>query len=200
MEYCLRLQDLNLTKDIEEAPPINFRNFYWVGFTIIFMIVAISTDDPWFLTFMHVLFGLLWTGIDLFMGFVLGPILRVLSLSARRSVMIRLLPRTLFIMPVLSIVTGTTGWFLADKLGYFDLSVPELYWVIGALTILAVLTIQGLGYLLPTNYRVYLELRKSTPDVAKITRLMRLYFWIVGSQGILQIVMIAIMTRFGTGL
>jgi len=164
------------------------------------MIVAISTDDPWFLTFMHVLFGLLWTGIDLFMGFVLGPILRVLSLSARRSVMIRLLPRTLFIMPVLSIVTGTTGWFLADKLGYFDLSVPELYWVIGALTILAVLTIQGLGYLLPTNYRVYLELRKSTPDVAKITRLMRLYFWIVGSQGILQIVMIAIMTRFGTGL
>lgn len=194
------MQDLDLTKDKEEAPPINFQNFYWVGLTIIFMIVAISTDDQWFLTFMHVLFGLLWTGIDLFMGFVLGPILRVLSLSARRSVMIRLLPRTLFLMPVLSIVTGTTGWFLADKLGYFDLSVPELYWVIGALTILAVLTIQGLGYLLPTNYRVYLELRKSTPDVAKITRLMRLYFWIVGSQGILQIVMIAIMTRFGTGL
>jgi len=37
----------------------------------------------WFLNFVHVLSSLLWTGVDLYMGFVLGPILRRLDLSRR---------------------------------------------------------------------------------------------------------------------
>jgi hypothetical protein len=34
--------------------------------------------------------GVLWTGIDLFMGFVIGPILRKVSLSVRREIIVRL--------------------------------------------------------------------------------------------------------------
>jgi hypothetical protein len=61
--------------------------------------------------------------IDLFMGFVLGPILRRVDLSVRREIMRRLTPRTLFLMPTVSIISGTSGWFLAVKLGY-----PALQW------------------------------------------------------------------------
>jgi hypothetical protein len=53
----------------------------------------IVADNLWFLDYVHVFSSLLWTGIDLFMGFVLGPILRRLDLPARREIMRRLTPR-----------------------------------------------------------------------------------------------------------
>src|SRR5580700_8714400 len=81
------------------------------------MTVAIASHDHWFLNFVHVICGVLWTGIDLFMGFVIGPILRKVGLSVRREIIVRLVPRTLFLMPALSIITGTTGWFLAQGSG-----------------------------------------------------------------------------------
>jgi len=51
--------------------------------------------------FVHVLAGGLWTGIDLFMGFVVDPILRAAPFEARRAVITRLTPKTLF-MPTLA--------------------------------------------------------------------------------------------------
>ena len=109
-------------------------------------------------------------GIDLFMGFVIGPILRAAPFEARRAIITRLTPKTLFLMPALSISTGTSGWFLAERLGFLDLAYPQFYWVVAALAIVTILTIQGLGYLLPTNLRVYLELRKPRPDGAEDRR------------------------------
>lgn len=53
---------------------------------IVIMIVAIVIGNLWFLNFVHVFSSLLWTGIDLFMGFVLGPILRRLDVSIRREI------------------------------------------------------------------------------------------------------------------
>ena len=38
------------------------------------MITAIVSHDHWFLNFVHVICGVMWTGIDLFMGFIIGPI------------------------------------------------------------------------------------------------------------------------------
>ena len=43
------------------------------------MIAVICRQPPLWLNFMHVFCGLLWTGINLFMGFVLGPKLRVIE-------------------------------------------------------------------------------------------------------------------------
>jgi hypothetical protein len=47
---------------------------------------------------------------------------------------------------------------------------------------------------------VYFELRKPQPDVPRIARLMRFYVYGVAFQGVLQIAIIVIMARFGTGL
>ena len=49
------------------------------------MIAAILSPSLWFLNFVHVISGALWTGIDLFMGFVIGPVLRRVSLETRRA-------------------------------------------------------------------------------------------------------------------
>lgn len=183
-----------------EITPIDFRNLIWVGAALLAMIVVINLDYVWPLKFLHVMSGVLWTGIDLFMGFVLGPIVRVVSLDARRAIITRLTPKTVFIMPTLSIITGTTGWFHAKQLGFLNVAWPQYGWVLGALVIIAILSVQGLLYLLPTNVRVYLELRKPNPDGAKIGRLMSGFFYVVAFQGCMQIAIIVIMTKFATGL
>jgi hypothetical protein len=180
--------------------PINLFNFAWAGLAAAVLAAAIVVGDLWLLNFLHVIAGALWTGIDLFMGFVLGPILRAAPFEARRAIITRLTPKTLFIMPTLSITTGTSGWFLARQLGFLDLAYPQFWWVAAALAIVTILTLQGLGYLLPTNLRVYLELRKANPDGAKIGALMSRYFYVVAFQGALQVAIIIVMARFATGL
>ncbi len=183
-----------------DAPAINLLYLGWSLAAVAVMVAAIVSADRWFLEFVHVFSAILWTGIDLFMGFVVGPILRRLDPGVRRAVITRLVPRTLFLMPTLAIVGGTSGWFLAEQLGYFDLPMPYLWWVIAAVAILVVLTVQGLGILLPTNLRVYLELRKPQPDGARVARLMRFYIFVVASQGVMQVAMVVIMARFSAGL
>jgi hypothetical protein len=97
-------------------------------------------------------------------------------------------------------MTGTSGWFLARHMGYLDLAYPEFFWIVAALAILVVLTIQGLAILLPTNLLVYFEIQKRAMDDAKIARWMRRYTYVVASQGALQIAIIVIMARLRAGL
>jgi hypothetical protein len=179
---------------------IRWHYLWYAAAAIGVMIAAIMSHDRWIMNFVHVFCGVLWTGIDLFMGFIVGPVLRRVPISARREVLLRLVPRTLFLMPTLAIVTGTTGWYLAVDLGYLDVPWPEFAWVAAALVLLAFLTVQGTGYLLPTNLRVCFELAKPNPDVERIGRLMRSFFFVVAMQGTMQVMMIVIMARFVTGL
>jgi uncharacterized membrane protein len=173
---------------------------WYAGTALAVMVVAIVVDNTWFLNFVHVLSGLLWTGIDLYLGFVLGPTMRRLDLPVRRTITANLTPRTLFLMPTISIITGTTGWYLAVHLGLTALPWPQYGWVAAALVLLALMTIVGLGALTPTNVLVCLELQKDQPDLARIARHMRRYFFLTAAQGTMQVLMIVVMTRFRTGI
>jgi hypothetical protein len=144
--------------------------------------------------------SLLWTGIDLFMGFVLGPILKRVALPVRREIVGRLTPKTLFLMPTVSIISGTTGWFLAVALGYTALDWPAYGWVAAALVLVTLMTIQGLGFLTPVNVLVCLELQKAEPDLNKVGGWMKWYFYAVAAQGIMQIAILVVMTRFRAGI
>jgi hypothetical protein len=180
-----------------------FIRWQYLGYSVLALAVmtaAIASHDHWFLNFVHVMCGVLWTGIDLFMGFIVGPILRRVDLNVRREIIIRLVPKTLFLMPTLSIITGTTGWYLAKDLGFLDLPWPQFGWVAAALTLVVLMTIQGTGYLLPTNLRVCFELRRPDPDFPKIGRMMRSFFMAVAAQGVMQVMTIVIMARFVTGI
>jgi len=109
---------------------IRWHYLWYAALALVVMVFAIVSENRWFLNFVHVLCGVMWTGIDLFMGFIVGPILRRVPLAARREVITRLVPKTLFLMPTLSIITGTTGWFLAKDLGLLDVPWPQFaVWV-----------------------------------------------------------------------
>jgi len=179
---------------------IRWRYLPWALLALAAMVAAIQIGNFWFLNFVHVFSSLLWTGIDLFMGFVLGPILRRADLAVRRDVVRQLTPRTLFLMPTISIIAGTTGWFLAVRLGYTALPWPQFGWVAAALALVTLMTIQGLGFLTPVNVLVCLELQRDKPDLAKISRWMSRYFYAVALQGTMQVAIIIVMTRFRAGL
>jgi len=179
---------------------IRWRYLPWALSALAAMIAVILAGNIWLLDFVHVFSSLLWTGVDLFMGFVLGPILRRVDLSVRREIVRRLTPRTLFLMPTVSIISGTTGWFLAVALGYTALDWPAYGWVAAALILVTLMTIQGLGFLTPVNVYVCLELQKREPDMNKISFWMRWYFYAVALQGLMQVAIIVVMTRFRAGI
>jgi hypothetical protein len=179
---------------------IRWRYLPWALAVLAAMIAVIVAGNIWLLDFVHVFSSLLWTGVDLFMGFVLGPILRRVDLSVRREIVRRLTPRTLFLMPTVSIVSGTTGWFLAVALGYTALDWPAYGWVAAALILVTLMTIQGLGFLTPVNVYVCLQLQKREPDMSKISFWMRWYFYAVALQGLMQVAIIIVMTRFRAGI
>ena len=139
------------------------------------------------------------SGTDIFMAFLLGPVLRNVSLSTRKEVISWLMPKMVFFMPTVSAVTTTAGYFLASKMGLITLQPPTVYWISAVLIIVAAMMIQGLGILLPTNLRVYYELRKSESDMSKIQKLMRRYVQVVAIQAALQFTIIFIMAEFATG-
>ncbi len=179
---------------------IDFRNLIWCAIAIGIMVAAIVSGDEWSLRYVHVASGVLLTGADILMGFLIGPIIRGLAFEARREFTLKLLPKTLFIMTTLGIIAPTSGWFLAVQHGYHQLPFPEFWWVAAARAIAAILAIQGLGILLPTNLRAYLEIRKESPDFERVGRIMRIFFWAVASQGLMQILIIVIMVKFATGI
>ena len=188
--------------DVSSATPPQIRPLYWALSAAAFalMFAAIWLDRPWLLNFVHVMSGVMWTGLDLLMGFVIGPALRSVSMEARRTVSIAITTRTILLLPTLAIITGTSGWYHAKQLGFLDVAWPAWGWVLAALILAAILTVQGLLILLPTNIRMYLELRKLAPDGALLGRLMRFYVRMIAAQGVTQIAMIVVMAKFVTGL
>jgi len=179
---------------------LDFRNLGWVALALGVMIAAIMYGNAWPLRFVHVSSGVLLTGADILMGFLIGPVLRRLEFDARRAFALKLMPKTLFIMTPLGIIAPTSGWYLAVQMGYLDFGYPQFWWVVAALAVAAILAVQGLFILLPANLRVYLEMRKDQPDVEKVTRIMRRYFLTIASQGIMQLLIVVIMVKFATGL
>lgn len=172
---------------------------WWtVGFPVV-MIVALFTSSFFWLNWIHVLSGSLWTGADLFMGFMLGPVMRRLQPPQRAAVISYLVPRTMLYFPMVSLTASTAGWIMAAHLGFLAPSSSNFWWAIGALVIVTLLTIQGLGIFLPNSIRMWIEMRKPQPEVAKVGRLARVNFSLAGLQAVFQVAIIIIMSRFVVG-
>ena len=188
-----------MESSIQKPPTISLRSNIWIVIPIGALILAIVTANLLLLNYVHVFTSILWTGTDIFMAFLLGPILRNVSLSTRKEVISWLMPKMVFYMPTVASVTTTAGYFLASKIGLITLEPPIVYWIITVLIIVTVMLIQGLGILLPTNIRVYHELRKKEPNMTRIQKLMRRYVKVVATQALLQFIIIFIMANFATG-
>jgi hypothetical protein len=191
-----------MVNSVQQQPPppkISILPNLWVIIPIVAVVVAIISANLLLLNYIHVFTAILWTGTDIFMAFLLGPILRNVSLATRKEVISWLMPKMVFFMPTVAAVTTTAGYFLASRMGLITLNPPIVYWISVVLVIVSIMFIQGLGILLPTNLRIYFEMRKNKPDMSKIQRLMRMYVKVVAVQAAMQFVIIFIMAEFATG-
>jgi hypothetical protein len=144
------------------------------------------------LNYVHIMTGALWTGIDLFMGIAVGPVLGAMEPRQRAEVFKRLIPKITFLMPMLSSVTIISGVLLAQRLDILTLDSP---WIMAALIITAILVIQGFGVLLPNEIRIFKQLVSPIPDVDRIVKLGMQNARLAGIQGLLQLAIIFVMAN-----
>ena len=168
---------------------------WWVLVLPIAMIVALAAHNTFLLDYTHVLSGALWTGADLFLGFILGPVMRRLDPLQRKAVITYLVPKTLLYMPIVALTTGTAGWFLSDWMGLVLPDNPLRPWVFVALVMIFLMTIMGLGILLPNNLRIYRELQRPQPNIERISRINRTNLMLSGIQGAFQVLIILVMAH-----
>jgi hypothetical protein len=162
------------------------------------LVVGIAWNRQWPLDFLHVFFGGLWTGADLFAGFLIGPIVRRLDPPVRRAFMQRYMPRMMVLMPTLAIVTLVAGWQLARHTGLLTEEYPRHWWLVSSFAIVGVMATINFGLLLPANLQVLSELRKEVPNGELIARLMARYTKLAAIIGCLQLGTIVIMSRLAT--
>jgi hypothetical protein len=187
------------------APPrrefqiVPLRGLPVVAAVLVGLIVAIATNSRWALDFYHVAGGGLWTGLDLFLGLVLGPIMGTMSAAARIEFASRLMPKMLLIMPVLVTMTLGSGFQLARLLGNLDAGYPLHGWLVASYIVVGVMAVIALGLLEPANLAVLFELRKPEPNRERIARLMKVFIYTAGVTGLMQIATLVIMTKIASG-
>ena len=164
------------------------------GALLVGLVVAISTNNLWALTFFHVGGGGLWTSIDLFLGLIIGPILGRLSVPARIEFTVRFMPKMVVIMPTLVAMTLGAGFQLARHVGNLEANYPHHGWLVASYIIVGVMAVIALGLLEPANLAVLFELKKPRPNPERIGRLMKIFVYTAGITGLLQIATIVIMT------
>ena len=165
----------------------------------ILLIAAIASNELWPLAFFHFVGGAAWTIIDLFLGFVLGPIIGKLSVPARVEFTTRLMPKMVLIMPTVVTATLAAGWQLGVHLGTVESSFPNHGWTVASFIVVGVMAVIALGLLEPANIAVLTELKKPRPNSLVIEKLMKRFIYCAGVLGVMQVATLVIMTKLTVG-
>lgn len=183
-----------------EAPPrpavviVPLRGIPIVAVVVGLLIAAVATDELWALNLFHIVGGGLWTGIDLFLGLVIGPIIGRMSVPARIELSARLMPKMVLLMPTLVTMTLVSGWQLAAHLGYLNSAYTHHGWVVASFIVVGVMGVIAVGVLEPANLAVLFELRKPQPNGELVGKLMRRFVYTAGITGLMQVATLVIMT------
>ena len=169
-----------------------------VAVVIAFLTASIGFNWRWGLDFNHVVGGGLWTGIDLFVGLVVGPILGRLSIPARAEFSARFMPKMVLIMPTLVAMTLASGFQLAVDLGNLQPSSPNHGWLVASFIVVGVMAVIALGVLEPANIAVLFEMNKPQPNGEVIGKLMKRFIYTAGITGLMQVATLVIMTRISS--
>ena len=169
-----------------------------VGAAVLFVALSIGFNWQWGLMFNHVVGGGLWTGIDLFVGLIIGPILGRLSIPARAEFSAKFMPKMVVIMPTIVMMTLATGFQVARNAGNLMASSPNHAWLIVSFCVVGIMAVIALGVLEPANIAVLYEMNKAAPNGERIGRLMKRFIYTAGITGIMQVATLIIMTRLAS--
>ena len=169
-----------------------------VAAVVAFVIASVAGNWLWALVFCHVVGGGLWTAVDLFVGLIIGPILRSLPVPARTAFTARFMPKMVLLMPTLVLMTLAAGFQLALREGNLAPTSLNHVWLVVSYCVVGVMAVIALGVLSPANIAVLFELRKPRPDGAVIAQLMGRFVLTSGVIGVMQVATLIIMTRVAT--
>ncbi|CAB4880810.1 unannotated protein [freshwater metagenome] len=169
-----------------------------VAVMIGFVIFAIASDRTWALMFCHVAGGGLWTGIDLFVGLIVGPIIGGMSPPARAEFTAKFMPKMVIIMPTVVTMTLASGLQIAFKYGNLNAGRAAHGWLIASFIVVGIMAVIALGVLEPANITVLFEMNKENPNPEIIGNMMKRFIYTAGITGIMQIATLIIMTRVAT--
>jgi hypothetical protein len=186
------------------APGVDFEIVPRAGLPIVavvlgLLIAGIAVNKLWPLTFLHVVGGATWTVIDLFLGFVIGPILGRMSIPARVEFTKRLMPKMVLIMPTAVTVTLAAGWQLGIHMGTVQSGFELHGWVVASYIVVGVMAVIALGLLEPANIAVLVELKKRRPRPEVIEGLMKRFLYAAGILGAMQVATFVIMPKLRSG-
>jgi len=170
----------------------------FVGLALLFVLYAIGSNSMWALMFAHVAGGGMWTGVDLYVGLLLGPIIGGMSIPARMEFSAKFMPKMVLLMPTVVMMTLAAGFQIAinyERLAPGNLNRP---WLIASMVVVGVMAVVALGILEPANIGVLLEMKKPEPDPRVIEHLMKRFVYTAGVTGAMQIATLVIMTRVAT--
>lgn len=183
---------------VPEFEIVPVKGLPFVALAGVLLVASIASDRLWALEFAHIVAGGLWTGIDLFVGLIIGPILPRLSVQARIEFITRFMPKMILIMPTLVAATLASGWQLGLHTGDLAVAYPDHWWLTASFIVVGVMSVIALGILEPANLAVLFELKKPRPDGHLIEQLMRRFVYTAGITGLMQLATLVIMTRVAT--
>ncbi len=184
--------------EIPEFQVVPRLGLVFAAIAVVAIVVVIAINKLWPLVFLHVSFGAAWTIIDLFLGFVLGPIMGAMPPPARVQFLTRLMPKMLVIMPIVVSVTLAVGWQLASNMGTVLTTYPHHSWIVASFIVVGVMSVLALGLLEPANIAVLIELKKRRPQPEVVERLMKRFMYCAGVLGAMQVATLVIMTRLAS--
>ncbi|NOL59779.1 hypothetical protein HLB00_02880, partial [Ferroplasma acidiphilum] len=82
---------------------------------LIAFIAALIIPGILILDYIHVLFGALWTGVDVFLGLIFFIVLSGMEDKIRSDISFRLIPMLLYFIPAMSVFTPLLGFALAMR-------------------------------------------------------------------------------------
>ncbi|WP_123078344.1 hypothetical protein [Halarchaeum sp. CBA1220] len=112
-----------------------------VALPVLALVYAVTAASVQQHTYVHVMAGVLWTGIDVFMAAVIGPVLGGVDPRVRAAVFEKFTPKLFFVMPTLAAITTVGGITLAMRMSVFPHAMPWLALFTAAVTVPSLLSI-----------------------------------------------------------
>lgn len=154
------------------------------------VIAAYLTGSVLILDYVHVLFGAVWTGVDVFLGLIFVSVISSVDAQTRVGISRRIMPMTLYFIPSVSIAVPAAGLALAVREGIFSIS-SHIFMAIIAVGLVLVLT--GFVTIVPYSWKVRNIVRRGTPSDSEVKSSLRIITTGALMQMLLQIAIISLM-------
>jgi hypothetical protein len=176
--------------------------------TAVLLFLVASGHSLWFANVVHVGSAFLWTGTDLFGGFVVLPLLRRVSDEQR----LQLVGTAVFWIStavcLLTITTLVAGGYIASRYGFLSLPYPDHAWLLVAGAVGLLLAAGVIGLVLPLGVLIVYGLARSASfiqndqrfmrDISHLDSEVRRLAYVLATEGVIQVGLIVVMARITT--